>query len=624
MRFMEKKGKKYLKAIIDKADIVTGLMLLIAGFTGLLLGYLFGVDSLIQVAIVLLSASVVFFIFRNRFPGSMDFFADREISNNMFLISSIIFFFLLIISALIINMDLYSRPLSFLILISAMAGLIAAQIALTNNRIHYYIILFEIIVLGILIRASVFYQFEGFIGGDPWVHANSISSIINEGYVTDQVKGYFNFPIMHILISSIHDLTGLTIRNSMFLVGVLELLSFIFIFLVVRKFFDEKVGLLSFLVLAVATYSVSLGFLIIPQALGICFLSILIYLVFLQKELKSTYKIIVYTIFIMFFLTVNILTHTINSFAALVVLSSIFVLDTFKIKILKFFKNSSQKKLTVSFTLVIFFFIFLVYYWMYSSGMIGVVGESLKWGLSSADQAPSVSTVMESFTVTAFKMLPLYLTAFLAIIGTLFTLKLKNFKTISLYGWLVLFFVFISVFLSLNSFLPARWFVYVQICLIIPIVLSIFALSKISPKKVATLFLLVTLISFVWLTGYEANAQNVNPFTPNPTSGMKYSEMNVEILNKIPSDIIVYADLGYHYPDSNKEFKDASDIFAGNEALYGIILFRKDLESNPHFTSALGGGHYSVAGLDRSFLDQMEKENRIYDSGTVIAFMGGV
>lgn len=619
------KEKKYIWKVINNADIIVGILLLVSGILAFLLGFKLGVDRLEQVSLVLISATVMFFILRRKFPKSVEsLFSKGEISKATFLLTSIIFFFLFIFGVLIINQELYGRPLSFLAVISIITGLIAVQIVSTTNKRHYYWVLFEIILLGILVRASVFYQFDGLIGGDPWVHLKSINSIIDMGYITDQIKGYYNFPLMHIFIASVHYLTGLDIKNSMFIAGLCEFLSFIFIFLIVKEFFDYKMGLLSFLILAVATYPVVFGFLIIPQGFSIIYLSALIYLIFKQKELKSIYKLTIYIIFTLIFLTANIFTHTINSFAILVFLLAIFTVDTFKIKLAEIFGIKSKNITYISVTLLLFFGLFLIYYWMQASGFMGVVGESLKWGLSSKDQAPSVSTIAESFITTVMKMLPLYLFSFFALIGTLFTLKIKNFKTISLYGWLVILFIFTSVFLSLNSLLPARWFIYIQISLIVPVAIAVLAISRISPKKVLALFLIVTLLSFVGLTSYEANAQNVNPFTPYPTSGAKYSEMNIGIFSEISSNTTVFIDLGHRISNFNGISGDASRILSGNLTFEGIIFVRKDLEYNPFFTSALGGGHYSVSGLDRSFLDKIEKENRIYDSGTVTAFEGGV
>ncbi|MBI5680850.1 MAG: hypothetical protein HZC47_08160 [Methanobacterium sp.] len=631
MRFIEEiidKEKKHIWKVINNADIIIGILLLVSGISAFFLGFKLGADRLEQVSLILISATVLFFIFRGKFPKSIEsLFSEGGISKTKFLLISIIFFSLFIFSVLIINQDLYGRPLSFLVIISIITGLIAVQIVSTTNKRDYYLILFEIIILGILVRASVFYQFYGYIGGDPWSHAWSITLITDMGHVTEEMKGYSNFPFMHLFITSAHYLTGLDIKNSMFIAGLSQFLSFTFIYLVVKEFLGDKIGLLSFLILAVATYPVGIGFLIIPQSFGITYVVIVIYLVFIQKKIELTYKKIVYTIFTILFLTGIIFTHTIDSFAALIILLAIFSVDTFKMKVMEIFGIVFEKKMYVTLTLIVFFSVFVIYYWMYSSGMMGVVGDSLKWGLSASDQAPAVSTIMESFTTTAMKMLPLYLFSFLALIGTLFTLKIKNFKTISLYGWLVILFVFISVFLSLNSFLPARWFIYVMICLIVPVVLAVMSISQISPRKVTTVFLLVILISFMWLTSYDANAQNVNPFTPGPTQGMKYSEMNIGILDDIPSSIKLYIDLGHRLPsitNYNVTVEDASRILSGNGNLTGIILVRKDLEHNPFSTSALGGGHFSVSGLDRLFLDKIEKENRIYDSGTVTAFEGGI
>lgn len=620
--FLNKIANRIANKFYHDSDIIFGLLIVLSGSLLLILGFKIKSDGVKQVSSVLILSALSFFILRNKFHSSLNLSTEKKISNskNTFLITSIIFYSLLICSMLIINQEIYSRPLSFIIIISLLAGIIASQIILTNNKTNYHLILLEIIILGIIIRASVFFQFADMVGGDPNAHFRALSLILKTGYITSQnLIAYYNFPIMFYFLVNVVKFTGLTIKSAMFVVGICELLSFLFIFLIVKRIFNFKIALLSFLLLAMSTYTIQLGFLIIPQSFGIAIFSISIYLFFIQNELDR-YKGAVYTVFILLFLSLNILSHTINAFATLITLLSIFLLDLFKLRISKFLKIDSQIMTTINWTLIGFFFIFLLYYWMFSSGMMGVIGESIKWGLSSSEQAPSVSTIAESFTTTVFKQLPIYLTAFLAIIGTLYSFNIKSFKTITLYGWLVIFFVFISVFLSLNSFLPARWFVYAQICLIVPVTLTIFKLSQISRKKVLSIFLVIFILSFVSLINNESTAESINPFTPGVTQGMKYSEINVGILDKIPSDIKVYADLGYHYP--NQIFWDGSNILTGEDPLDGIILVRKDIESKPFFSSSLGGGHYSSTGLGKLFLAEMQNENQIYDSGSVTAFMG--
>lgn len=616
------KFNKIINRLYVNFDVFVSVLLIVFGITFIVLGFKFKVDRLEQISIFLILAATIFLVLRNRFPKNYDFIYGKEFSRKTFVITSIIFYISLIIGMLIINQDLYSRPLSFLLVISLLAGLVAVQIISTDDKVHYYLILFEIIVLGIVIRATVYYQFYGLIGGDPWVHAGSINSIISLGHVTDKVAGYYYFPFMHILGAFIHDLTGLNLKNSMFVIGLCEFLSLIFIFLIVKKIFDYKMGLLAFLILSVATYTVEYGFLVIPQTLGISFLVILIYLFFIQKNLDTVYKKMIFSVFIMLFLTSSVLTHTITSFATLIVLSAIFIVDFVRIKISDILKIKLKNRNYVTGTLLALFFIFIIYYWMFSSGFIGVIGETIKWGFSSVYQAPSVSTVTESFSTTFFKMLPLYTFSFLAIIGFLYTLRIKSLKTINIYGWVILGFVFLAVFLNLNSFLPARWFIFIQICLIVPVVISILILSQVTAKRAITIFLLISLFSITALTSYEANAYDVNPYTPYPASGVKYSEYNVGFIDMIPNDVNVYTDLGNRL-NTTLPVEDASSILAGEDKLDGILLFRTSLENNSYLTSSLGGGHYSIEKLRPSFLTEMQKYDRIYDSGTVIAFKGG-
>lgn len=606
-----------LNKFMDNIDLYIAIFIIISGLLLLTIGLYVDVIRLEQVSIILLASSTLYLLLRKKFMESKDSLMEFSDSKNLFLALVTIFFILYTVSIIIFYNTIYSRPLSYIVLSILMAGILGAQIFSTEEKKYYYLILFEILILGILVRTTIFYQFSTVVGGDSWVHLNSIVSILKTGHVTNAVEGYSAFPLMHIFTTIIGEITNIGIRNAMFILGLSEVIVIMFFYIVVKEVFNEKIGLLSALMVTLSTHYIQYGFMIIPQTFGLIFLIIIIFLVFYQQKIDNLYKKVVYTLLIFLFIMNIILSHTLTSFAALLILISIYLIDLFnKIHLTSQFK---KEKNFISLTLITFFFVVLIYYWMFQSGLMGYVGKSLIWGLSVSYQGPSVSTLEESFLTTGMKIIPLYFAVFFALIGFFYSLNSKYFKTINIYGWPLLLFVFAAVFLSLNTFLPARWFVFLEIVLAVPMAVSIIAIARISPRKVLTIFLLVSIISLVFMTNYEANAQNVNPFTPYPTQAMKYSEMNVGILDKIPLDIQLYSDLGYRNPFLNRSVYDASDILSGKNELDGVILVRKDLEQNPYFSSSLGGGHYSVVALDPSVLEKIE---RIYDSGTIIVFEG--
>jgi hypothetical protein len=615
--------ERILPKLFEKIELYVALFILISGLLFLIIGLDKNIDTLKQVSIVLLACSILYLTFRNKLLKSKNSIIQFTDSKNLFLTMTIIFFFSVTISVLFIYFTIYSRPLYYVILLAIMAGVIASQIFLTNEKNNYYIILVEIIILGIIIRYSIFYQFSTVVGGDPWVHVNSINTIINSGHVTRDVTNYDAFPLMFIFVTLVYYLMHITVLNGMFILGASEMIVVLLLFVVISKIFDMKIGLLSALLLTVTTDFIQYGFIIIPQTIGIIYLGVLIFLVFYRPFLNSYYKKIVYTIFVFIFMIGLILSHTITSLAALIILLSIFLVDYFldKVHYLSKFEN---EKFFITFTLVLLFGVSIICYWMYQADMWGYIGQSLQWGLSVAYQSPSVSTQQENFITSSMKLLPLYLIIFLSLIGLLYSLNNKYFKNINLYGWPLVAFVFASVVLGLNTFLPARWFVFLDMVLMVPMAIAIISIVSISPKKILTVFIIVSLSSLIFMTNYEANSENINPYTPYPTQAMSQSEATAisMVLNKTPSNTQIYLDLGYHDYKGDPRVTDASAILAGETNISGILLLRQQVIDYGYFTSALGGGQFSVANFNSSLLSEYSHNSEIYNSGSVYGFIG--
>ena len=614
-----------LKKYFDDLDLYVAIFILIFGVILFAVGLLKKISTLEQVPIILLLSSTIYLVFRGRFVESKGSLTLKfKTSKNLFLSITSMFFILFSACLLFISDTVYYRPLYFVVLLGIMGGLIASQIFLTDEKKYYYLILIEIIIFGILIRGSIFYQYPSVVGGDPWVHLASITNIIDVGHVTKDVTNYYAFPFMHLFVTSLNLIAHISVKNSMFFLSVSEVLVVVFFFMFITKIFNEKLGLLSALLLIVSTHFIQYGFIIIPQTIGLIFMSIIIFLIFYRQKIDNLYKKIVYTFLIFLFLFSILFSHTLSSFAMLLIILSIFLIE-WLVNRIKFFSKYKNETFLISMSLLLFFSVALVYYWMYQAGMMGYIAESIKWGLSVSYQAPSESTLKESFFTSIMKMLPLYTVIFLALIGFLYSLNSKYFKSINLYGWPLILFIFGTVVLGLSTFLPARWFVFLEMTLIVPMAIGILAISRISPRKVLTLFLIVTLSSIIFMTSYEATAQNINPYTPYPTQAMKESE-NVAIntfYGKISSNLLVL-DLGYHFIGRDPNTIDASKILSGQRNLTGLLLFRKELINNYYLTSSLGGGHYSIAPFDPKVLATFDNKSIIYDSESVTGYYGGL
>lgn len=106
------KFNKIINRLYVNFDVFVSVLLIVFGITFIVLGFKFKVDRLEQISIFLILAATIFLVLRNRFPKNYDFIYGKEFSRKTFVITSIIFYISLIIGMLIINQDLYSRPLS--------------------------------------------------------------------------------------------------------------------------------------------------------------------------------------------------------------------------------------------------------------------------------------------------------------------------------------------------------------------------------------------------------------------------------------------------------------------------------------------------------------------------------
>ena len=90
----------------------------------------------------------------------------------------------------------YSRPVLFLVLTSVLAALIAIEIAITADSRHVPSALFKIIILGILIRASAYFEFPSAISVDPYYHSGFIQYILDHGYVPAYAAPYASLEVL--------------------------------------------------------------------------------------------------------------------------------------------------------------------------------------------------------------------------------------------------------------------------------------------------------------------------------------------------------------------------------------------------------------------------------------------
>jgi hypothetical protein len=262
------------------AAIGVSIILLIVNFTTMnsLFNY--------EVLFTLLFACVVYLLLRRKAHPPSAWLAppeNRQRTKTNLYQFNILFFVLLAVSLVMLHQGLYSRPLAFLAIAAIMAGILAVEIALYRNQGYSVFILLQILILGLLLGASAYYQFPSVVGNDPPYHINFIEQLMAQGKVGD-FGDYSGFPGMHIFISSVSLVSGLGLRHSFFFIGIIECLSLVFVFLIGRAISNEKLGLLAALLLGITNQHILWSYYIVPMGFCLALMPMIIFLLFSQEE----------------------------------------------------------------------------------------------------------------------------------------------------------------------------------------------------------------------------------------------------------------------------------------------------------------------------------------------------
>ena len=277
-----------------------------------------------EVGFVLLLASGVYLLLRRRMPSASDPSTTTErpeqgqSTRNRLRALYIVFLVLFTTSLIVLHQSLYSRPIAVLAMAAIMSGILALEIAICRNQRSALFILLQVLALGMLLRASVYYQYSGVPGNDPWYFLDFVEKLNAQGKIGD-FGDYSGFPGMPVFVTSIAQVSGLGVRHSFFLVGAVEGLSLVFIYLVGKAVRSEKIGLLSALLLAVASQHLLWGYYIIANGFCLALMPIVVFLLF------AGWRRIAWGSLIIVIGLTMIISHSITAIMLLCVLVSTFI-----------------------------------------------------------------------------------------------------------------------------------------------------------------------------------------------------------------------------------------------------------------------------------------------------------
>lgn len=565
---------------------------------------------------------------------SLEFDVHRPYSINLVLASFFFILFTFSILSVHLRPNLYERPLIYFILISLMAGIVALEILFTPTKKHTNLILLQIIIIGLSLVWTQKSIFPSVVGIDPGWHRMFTLKILESAHIPSGYA-YSNLPMMHLEILAVSLIADFTYKTSAILsVSFSQVLCDIFFVFLLGKFLfnNEKIGLLSGLLLSIGNFHIQFGWWTTPNTFASIFMLIIIYLLFKIKIDRP----FIGTSLAIFFMISLVLTHTVTAAGMAVILLVVWIISKLYNKISNI---TSSKMITVYFKTVLFFSTFMLSWWTYASGSIKELAKLIKWGfnIDAFYQGPRILeySMNTPFAEQLFNNMGFIIFFSVSIIGCFYMIsKEGNIDTASIAfsGLTVLAIGFLSLITG-KEVLNVRWWYFSQILLALPFAISLFLILNIIKKSAIKPILLSTLIVLLSFTMIMSSSANIDNHLFSQNTGVRFaftdSEMSAALffvqnsVGKISSDFDYSVNpsssifVNYYNMSYDRIISLDNPLYSGNFTHDGSIkIIRKEIVNRPF---RLAGGlyrlHYNpnIVLLSSGF-------NRIYDSSTVIAY----
>jgi len=447
----------------------------------------------------------------------------------------------------------YYRPPMFFISISVAVAFLGLEILTSNyvKKLNIYKTIFKILLVSLILRYSAYFISPYPVGSDPWYHAEFINDISLYGTSNlFQTHDYYsNYPIMHIFAAITGILMDFTAKESMFVVGIVLVLSTIFVYLIVRDLTNNtNIALFSMLLINFSDFHIQWSVQVIAMTFGVALYTIVIYLLI---ALKGKFAII-YKLLLILFIYLIVWTHTVSSMILLVSLISLY-LGSFIFKTI-YRDVNHYVELTISITICMICAIILASHWMdpkypffYSvtSGLVNSLSKEAEF--LGRD---TISNIGDSWA-SIINILGFLILIFIGIIGCLCSLSTKYTNKIKfslIFMLIVLFFIFFAFpFMGMRNIMPYRWPAFIYVTFVLFVSIGIFNFVSIERNKhynIIFVLVLLSSISFFMITNSFSNldspiyGKELTQKMVWTESEMKmFAKMNNSYSNYIISDI---------------------------------------------------------------------------------------
>jgi hypothetical protein len=506
-----------------------------------------------------------------------------------------------------------------------MVILLLLELLLTKlTRIKIWVILFEIILIGLSLELTQSLLFPNVGGFDAWTHEGIVTNLLILAHIPAN-QSYSNLPIFHLVVGQTLLTTGLNYKFSAFFsVSFLQILcDVLFMFIIIRKVFNDKVGLIACLLLMTISYHIYFGDIAIPNTLGATLVLPILFLLF-EKEKK--YSII---ILCLIFMGCLILTHTVSTMCLIIILI---------ISWLGYHVYNSQRingiKINLkylSFGVIALFTIASFSWWIYQSGSISSLVINIKnMFISTALISPSI-LVNPSVTDQIVNQSGILLFFALSFPGIFYMVsKFGNDKSFifALISALLLGIIVLSMLLGNSTLLGDRWLYFGSIFLSIPVAVTLVIIFNTTKKSYVSI-LLISMISGSMIllmiinpvANYDGNSQEVRPFFYQSELTAFKTLIDKSTLN-IASDHYSIMPVINLYGKSTSEFVELDQYFKSKnyyELKGDLIVIRHEIMQDS-FYSQNGSPEPSLNYNMDNTLNQ-QYYSCIYENNTVSAYI---
>ena len=635
-----------LKKIINNIDVITSIVGCLVGILIIILSF-FGKINQYSIGFTIFFTSVLYLFLKTRLKEEI--IQTYYLSLRQKKALDIFFFILIAITSIIWFNQLYYRPIEYFILLSLLSGLISLDIISFKKENSVVPILLKIFFLATMIRAGIYYNFPSIMGYDAYFHTNIANLISVTGSVPpfEISDKYVSYPILHIFISMTKILSFIDIKDAVFLsIGIISIVSLVFIFILVNRLAGPRIGLLSVLIISLSSQIITPGITnITPGSLVLCYFMMILYL-FLGK--KNNSRIFVGILF--FVTTVMILTHQLSTFVVflgVVLLTISFFLFEFSFKF--------KEKNPIFLLYLPFFATSMLMYWMSTPAynqksffemVLAPLIDVLEYGGQYGSDVLIVGYgYVRPFIETLLLQVSYLIIPFFAIGGIYLWLSKKDAIKFSIaFAAAILFLLVYAVpLLGIRNLLTDRWMPFLLMFLGIlaaAYIISFVDLIKSNFNKLATIFMIIIVFSFFMVVTPGINKDNPivakdttvrNQYTFNEISAIEtVGSIRVEKIfvdSSFISAALFYGSISTVEEQKNKEvgiFQFNREKLSISNDPGALIILRKNTLKEPVSLKAsdLYGDTY-IAPLSRASFDYMENSNNknlIFTNGNVLSY----